>query len=842
MFNNKRVLLTIKVLGGESSKKIAISSDETVQVLFDKMCEKLNISEKKYFGICEQIYDDLNAPLDRFLSFEKSIEAEGITELSELKFQIKHIKRPKGFTDSIAEELFFKQIQYNIVNEVYPCPEKIAVLLASLTVQILFGDHDTNKHRIGYLNKVGLNVFLPRTVSRHDYAYWQERIFNLHITHHGLSKKKAMRKYIDIASTIPYFGMSFFEVKDESGTELLLGVAEDGVFFFNSQNLKLVHTLPYDVLSSWHLSDDGVDICFYENDEVHTISILTPPLKRTMIVALIDEYYALLPEKMKNDRVKPNNPKPFLLNDSSLYLDPVQRTFLGRFGSRLEYLKGYYMECCALGKEVPVRKFCQAIDKCIDNDEIYKDVDLSFSSITDNNITFFTKSLLKALEYKPERNFPWKENMELESINLGGNSVKVGLGCILDLLRQLKRLKNLDLSDNILGDDGAVELAQTLTIAADIRSIGLFNCMIGNKGLQTLYESLKWKKNLTILNLGKNEFNGQNMAEFGKFLSGNLSIAELDLSYNTNIDQKGIEVLLKSLENNKRVQKLNLAGMPLGTKGGLKVAALLEVNHNIKELVLYDAKLTPEVFLKIGRACRTNLSLEILDLSRNNLGKGADKNTVRETLLFLAQPNSGLRELILRENQLDFAYGEIVAESLRSNKTLVKLDISYNNITKNGAIHENWGETIRKFQTKILDFTNCGLKSSAFLDIISAATSNQYVEELHLAENDPKEGLKGLEAFLSKTQIKILDLRNLKINDAIFEKMGLALKTNTSLETLDLSENEITKEGITEFLQNLESKTSVKNLILEYNLIEESEKPTIAKQILESTPIENITM
>lgn len=118
-----------------------------------------------------------------------------------------------------------------------------------------------------------------------------------------------MRKYIDIASTIPYFGMSFFEVKDESGTELLLGVAEDGVFFFNSQNLKLVHTLPYDVLSSWHLSDDGVDICFYENDEVHTISILTPPLKRTMIVALIDEYYALLPEKMKNDRVKPNNPK-----------------------------------------------------------------------------------------------------------------------------------------------------------------------------------------------------------------------------------------------------------------------------------------------------------------------------------------------------------------------------------------------------------------------------------------------------------------------------------------------------------------------------------------------------
>lgn len=85
------------------------------------------------------------------MDFEKTVEAEGVTELSELKFQVKHIKRPKAFSDPIAEELFFKQIQSNIVNEVYPCPEKLAVLLASLTVQILFGNHNASKHRVGYL-------------------------------------------------------------------------------------------------------------------------------------------------------------------------------------------------------------------------------------------------------------------------------------------------------------------------------------------------------------------------------------------------------------------------------------------------------------------------------------------------------------------------------------------------------------------------------------------------------------------------------------------------------------------------------------------------------------------
>ena len=67
--STKPILLTIKVLGGESVKKVAIGPDETVQQLFDKICEKLNISEKKYFGICEQIYDDLNAPLGKFYYF-----------------------------------------------------------------------------------------------------------------------------------------------------------------------------------------------------------------------------------------------------------------------------------------------------------------------------------------------------------------------------------------------------------------------------------------------------------------------------------------------------------------------------------------------------------------------------------------------------------------------------------------------------------------------------------------------------------------------------------------------------------------------------------------------------
>jgi hypothetical protein len=61
------------------------------------------------------------------------------------------MKTPRELTDPLASELFYKQIQQNIIQEIYPCPERIASLLASYELQEKYGDYDPRKHRIGYL-------------------------------------------------------------------------------------------------------------------------------------------------------------------------------------------------------------------------------------------------------------------------------------------------------------------------------------------------------------------------------------------------------------------------------------------------------------------------------------------------------------------------------------------------------------------------------------------------------------------------------------------------------------------------------------------------------------------
>jgi hypothetical protein len=164
---------------------------------------------------------------------------------------------------------------------------------------------------------------------------------------------------------------------------------------------------------------------FEEGEEIQTLSLLTTNLKQKEILDLLDEYYALLPEDWRDSMKKPNNSKPVILDRPFDYLPPQKRTFLGRFGSRLEYLKGYYMECCAMSKVLPNKKFCLQIDTSIDEDKVLRTLDLSSCNIDNPQLEFITKSIMKALVYQHETAFSWKENLDFSDFLLDNNRIQI---------------------------------------------------------------------------------------------------------------------------------------------------------------------------------------------------------------------------------------------------------------------------------------------------------------------------------------------------------------------------------------------------------------------------------
>jgi hypothetical protein len=52
-----------------------------------------------------------------------------------------------------------------------------------------------------------------------------------------MTKREALCRYYELAQTIQFFGMVFFEAKDAMGNDVLMSVAEDGLHLFKRSNM-----------------------------------------------------------------------------------------------------------------------------------------------------------------------------------------------------------------------------------------------------------------------------------------------------------------------------------------------------------------------------------------------------------------------------------------------------------------------------------------------------------------------------------------------------------------------------------------------------------------------------
>jgi Ran GTPase-activating protein (RanGAP) involved in mRNA processing and transport len=110
----------------------------------------------------------------------------------------------------------------------------------------------------------------------------------------------------------------------------------------------------------------------------------------------------------------------------------------------------------------------------------------------------------------------------------------------------------LDISGCAIDARGALMLAtvigKTLIVLEGIKANG---CQLGNKGVISLLESTRDKKNFTTLELADTKITDQATTYLGRYLTENRIIKHLNLS-NNKLDTKGIELIFKSLEGNQK--------------------------------------------------------------------------------------------------------------------------------------------------------------------------------------------------------------------------------------------------------------------------------------------------
>ncbi|CAM9590049.1 unnamed protein product, partial [Scytosiphon promiscuus] len=191
---------------------------------------------------------------------------------------------------------------------------------------------------------------------------------------------------------------------------------------------------------------------------------------------------------------------------------------------------------------------------------------------------------------------------------------------------QVPCLQELILADNMLGDDGAEDLAAGLYGHPCLKHLVLDGNDIGHDGTQSLCEALLQNTSLRTLSLRRNSLLADSAqarrqkSELAGLLSRNGAIEGLDLAFNP-VGPEGLRRLSGFLPQNTRLETLGLRGCEAqadGVKSGVYTLAQgLCSNHALTSLDLAANELDEYAAQELAHALVKNKTLTAIDLTGN---------------------------------------------------------------------------------------------------------------------------------------------------------------------------------------------------------------------------------
>ncbi|XP_028827438.1 LOW QUALITY PROTEIN: NACHT, LRR and PYD domains-containing protein 3-like [Denticeps clupeoides] len=385
---------------------------------------------------------------------------------------------------------------------------------------------------------------------------------------------------------------------------------------------------------------------------------------------------------------------------------------------------------------------------------------------------------------------------KLESLRLHGCQLSdVSCSALSSAVRSaFSSLRVLDLSTNFLKDSGVKLLSNTLQDPhCKLETLLLQDCDLTEVSCEHLSSALK---------------------------SNSSKLKELDLSYNEQLQDSGVTVLCTALEdahcqllklelqncnltdvtcsalcsalksNSSSLRELNLGKNKLQDSGVIFLCKALEDPRcKLEKLSLQDCNLSNKSCAVLCSALGSNTCLKDLNLSDNDLQDSGVKH------LFTApqEPPFKLEKLKLQCCNLTDKSCEHLASALTSILVLKELDLSYNNLKDSGVNFLATAMNERRCQLKKLWLQHCKITDKGCSALSSAFRSNSSLQELDVSNNELKDtGLAVLCGALEDPQCK---LRKLQLQSCVLtvrncEVLSSALRSNTfSLRELDLSYN-----------------------------------------------------
>ncbi|XP_061654460.1 band 4.1-like protein 3 isoform X1 [Phyllopteryx taeniolatus] len=194
------------------------------QVLFDKVCDHLNLLEKDYFGMTYRDVEKQKNWLDPTKDLKKQIRTGPWNFAFNVKF---YPPDPSQLTEDITRYYLCLQLRDDVVSGRLPCSFATHTVLGSYTVQSELGDYDPEELGSDYISELR---FAPNQTKE-----LEEKVMELHKTYKGMTPAEAEMHFLENAKKLSMYGVDLHHAKDSEGVEIMLGVCASGLLIYRDR-------------------------------------------------------------------------------------------------------------------------------------------------------------------------------------------------------------------------------------------------------------------------------------------------------------------------------------------------------------------------------------------------------------------------------------------------------------------------------------------------------------------------------------------------------------------------------------------------------------------------------
>ena len=405
----------------------------------------------------------------------------------------------------------------------------------------------------------------------------------------------------------------------------------------------------------------------------------------------------------------------------------------------------------------------------------------------------------------------------LEHLNLSGCRLKTEhMKIILETLTQVVSIVTISLSDNNLAYGVFDLLASVITCNRGLKCIELSNCNLQEAAIASVTKVLENCEDLQSLNFSNNIITDDVAVSVAILIEKCRTIQDLTLQ-RCQLHYAGVQKIAEAMVKKTCLQCINLSDNAITNQNAILITSIIVNNTNLCKLIFSNCKLQNGGLQQLFQATTKITSLVHLDFS-NNLFTDV---TVDGFALTIHQ-NVSLEYLNISgccDKASDF---ERVTHSLVTLKSLTHLDLSCNVTNMTSA--ENIAIIISN--NAFLEYSNlsrCEFHKSAFLKILSALRNKQDLNYFNFVSQsvDYEEATGIAMVFSNNLFLENIDLSNCNLTGQGVERILSSLRNHTSLKHFDISFNTITNHAVNEIVNVIDSNTQLTHLNISYCDIQE---------------------